>query len=145
MFCRKCGMDNPEGARYCRRCGEALERPRTSSEGALSGAAPLGAGPSGTASSGAAASSVPPMSRNISIEDLPPEYRPIGMWGYFGYNLLFSIPFVGWIIALVFACGVTSNVNLKNYARGYFCGLIVACVVVFLFSVSGCSILSAMM
>ena len=105
----------------------------------------LGAGPSGTASSGAAASSVPPMSRNISIEDLPPEYRPIGMWGYFGYNLLFSIPFVGWIIALVFACGVTSNVNLKNYARGYFCGLIVACVVVFLFSVSGCSILSAMM
>ena len=68
MFCRKCGMDNPEGARYCRRCGEALERPRTSSEGALSGAAPLGAGPSGTASSGAA-SSVPPMSRNISIEE----------------------------------------------------------------------------
>ena len=25
MFCRKCGIDNPEGARYCRRCGEPLE------------------------------------------------------------------------------------------------------------------------
>ena len=24
--------------------------------------------------------------------DIPPEYRPISMWGYFGYELLFSIP-----------------------------------------------------
>lgn len=124
MFCRKCGIDNPEGASYCRRCGEPLEGSRTSSGGT---------------------SSVPPASRKISVEDLPVEYRPIGMWGYFGYSLLFAIPFVGWIIALVFAFGVNPNVNLKNFARAYFCSLIVACVFLFLVSVSGCSLLSAMM
>lgn len=88
---------------------------------------------------------MPPASRKISVEDLPVEYRPIGMWGYFGYSLLFAIPFVGWIIALVFAFGVNPNVNLKNFARAYFCSLIVACVFLFLVSVSGCSVLSAMM
>lgn len=36
MFCRKCGIDNPEGARYCRRCGEPLEGSRTSSGGTSS-------------------------------------------------------------------------------------------------------------
>ena len=84
---------------------------------------------------------MPPASRKISVEDLPVEYRPIGMRGYFGYSLLFAIPFVGWIIALVFAFGVNPNVNLKNFARAYFCSLIVACVFLFFVSVSGCSLL----
>ena len=30
----------------------------------------------------------------------PEEYKPITMWGYFGYELLFSIPCVGIIILL---------------------------------------------
>ena len=83
--------------------------------------------------------------REMTVEDLPVEYRPIGMWGYFGYSLLFAIPFVGWIIALVFAFGVNPNINLKNFARAYFCSLIVACVFLFLVSVSGCSVLSALL
>ena len=105
MFCRKCGIDNPDGARYCRRCGEPLTGARTSTGGTTS---------------------VPPTSGKMTVEDLPVEYRPIGMWGYFGYSLLFAIPFVGWIIALVFAFGVNPNINLKNFARAYFCSLIVA-------------------
>ena len=63
--------------------------------------------------------------------DIPPEYRPISMWGYFGYELLFSIPCVGFILLLIFSFGGTQNVNLKNFARSYFCLLIIA-VVLFL-------------
>ena len=65
---------------------------------------------------------------------IPPEYKPITMWGYFGYELLFSIPCIGLILLLVFAFGGTQNVNLKNFARSYFCFLIV---VVVLFAVLG--------
>lgn len=65
---------------------------------------------------------------------IPSEYKPITMWGYFGYELLFSIPCIGLILLLVFAFGGTQNVNLKNFARSYFCFLIV---VVVLFAVLG--------
>ena len=63
-------------------------------------------------------------------QNIPKEYKPISMWGYFGYELLFSIPVAGFIILLVFACGGTSNINLKNFARSYFCYLILALAII---------------
>ena len=62
--------------------------------------------------------------------NLPEEYRPISMWGYFGYQILFSIPCV------VFAFGGTKNVNLKNFARSYFCFTIILVVLVVLFAIA---------
>lgn len=56
---------------------------------------------------------------------IPVEYKPISMWGYFGYEILFSIPCLGFILLCVFAFGGTQNKNLKNFARSYFCFLIV--------------------
>ena len=61
---------------------------------------------------------------------IPEEYRPISMWGYFGYEILFSIPIVGFICLIVFALGA-KNVNKKNVARSYFCYTII-CFVVFM-------------
>ena len=61
---------------------------------------------------------------------IPEEYRPISMWGYFGYEILFSIPIVGFICLIVFALGA-KNVNKKNFARSYFCYTII-CFLVFL-------------
>lgn len=49
----------------------------------------------------------------------PAEYKPISAWGYIGWNILFAIPVVGWILILVFGLGGTKNVNLKNYARSF--------------------------
>ena len=60
--------------------------------------------------------------------NIPEEYRPISMWGYFGYEILFSIPIVGFICLIVFAIGA-KNVNKKNFARSYFCYTIIVCVV----------------
>lgn len=67
--------------------------------------------------------------------NLPEEYRPISMWGYFGYQILFSIPCVGFIALLIFAFGGTKNVNLKNFARSYFCFTIILVVLVVLFTI----------
>lgn len=60
----------------------------------------------------------------MDYHNLPEEYRPISAWGYVGYQLLFSIPLVGFIVLIVFAFGNTSNINVKNFARSYFCILI---------------------
>ena len=59
------------------------------------------------------------------IKNIPEEYQPITMWGYFGYELLFSIPCIGFILLIVFALGGTKNINLRNFARSYFCFLII--------------------
>ena len=68
--------------------------------------------------------------------NLPEEYRPISMWGYFGYQILFSIPCVGFIALLIFAFGGTKNVNLKNFARSYFCFTIILVILVVLFTIA---------
>ena len=61
--------------------------------------------------------------------NIPEEYRPISMWGYFGYEILFSIPLIGFICLIVFSIG-SKNVNKKNFARSYFCFLIIVALVV---------------
>lgn len=67
---------------------------------------------------------------------IPAEYTPISMWGYFGYQILFSIPLIGWIIVIVFAITAT-NQNLKNFARSQFCLLIIALVATVIFAATG--------
>lgn len=71
------------------------------------------------------------MADNIP-DNIPEEYRPISMWGYFGYEILFSIPCIGLILLIVFSLGGTKNVNLRNFARSYFCFLIIVVVLFFI-------------
>lgn len=70
------------------------------------------------------------MNNNLNENNIPFEYKPISMWGYFGYQILFSIPIIGFILLLVFSFGGTQNKNLKNYARSYFCFMILAIILV---------------
>lgn len=55
---------------------------------------------------------------------IPENYEPIGMWGYFGYEILFAIPVLGWIFCIAFAL-LAKNYNLRNFARSQFCFLII--------------------
>jgi len=67
------------------------------------------------------------MDNNVNLNNqagIPEEYKPISMWGYFGYELLFSIPCIGFIVLIVLAVSA-KNVNVKNFARSYFCFLII--------------------
>lgn len=69
--------------------------------------------------------------------NIPSEYKPISMWGYFGYQILFAIPIIGFILLLVFALGGTKNINLRNFARSYFCLFIIAIVIIVLLTIFG--------
>lgn len=52
---------------------------------------------------------------------LPYNFRPLGMWSYFGYNILFGIPLVGLIMLFIFALGSNTNIHLRNYSRYLLC------------------------
>ena len=70
-------------------------------------------------------------------KNIPEEYQPISMWGYFGYEILFALPCIGFILLCVFAFGGTKNVNLKNFARSYFCFLIIVFGLLFFLATMG--------
>lgn len=59
---------------------------------------------------------------------IPNEYRPLSAWAYFGYNILFATPLVGFIMLIVFAFD-SSNINRRNYARSFFCAYLVAIII----------------
>lgn len=61
-------------------------------------------------------------------ERLPNEYRPISAWGYIGYGLLFAIPILGLIIAIVFSLS-NENVNRRNLASSHIIGFVIAIIV----------------
>ena len=71
------------------------------------------------------------------INNIPEKYRPISMWGYFGLEILFSIPVVGLIILIVYALGGTKNVNKKNFARSYFCFVIIFVIIMAILVATG--------
>lgn len=71
-------------------------------------------------------------------KNIPYEYEPISMWGYFGYEILFSIPIIGFIMLLIYAFGGTKNINLRNFARSYFCLFIIFMIIfIILFVIYG--------
>lgn len=65
-----------------------------------------------------------------AINSIPTEYKPISTWGYLGYEVLFAIPLIGFIIMLIFALGGTKNINLKNLARSKFCIIVVGLAII---------------
>ena len=56
---------------------------------------------------------------------LPKSYRPISGWGYFWRAVLYAIPVLGWLVLLINAIG-SKNRNGRNFARSYFCALLIA-------------------
>lgn len=61
--------------------------------------------------------------------ELPAELRPMSPWAYFGYGLLFLIPVVGLVLLIVFSFS-NGNVNRRNFARSYWCSLILVLAIV---------------
>ena len=60
---------------------------------------------------------------------IPLAYKPLSAWGYVGYQILFSIPLVGLVCLIIFSCGASSNKSLTNFARSYWCWLLVLFVI----------------
>lgn len=63
-----------------------------------------------------------------------PQYRPLSPWAYFGYNLLFSIPLIGFILLIVFSFS-NENINRRNYARSFFVELLFVLIIIAIMAV----------
>ena len=62
------------------------------------------------------------------------QYRPLSPWAYFGYNLLFSIPILGFIMLVVFSFS-NENINRRNYARSFFVELLLVLIIIAIMAV----------
>lgn len=69
-----------------------------------------------------------PAPRVITESDLPSAFKPLGAWSYFWLQILFSIPIVGFICLIIFS--FSENVNRRNFARSYWCALLVALLII---------------
>ena len=70
---------------------------------------------------------------------IPSNYKPLSPWAYFGYSILFNIPFIGFILLIVFSLD-NSNINRRNYARSFWCIYILVIFLLILLLVLGLSI-----
>lgn len=68
------------------------------------------------------------------------EYKPMGAWAYFGYDILFSIPFIGFILMLVFAFD-NSYIARRNFARSFFCVYVIFAIIALIVFAAGASLL----
>lgn len=65
---------------------------------------------------------------NNTTNNIPNQYKPLSPWAYIGYNILFSIPIVGFIMMLVFAFDSSNNLNRRNYSRSVLYAYIIVAV-----------------
>ena len=144
MFCPKCGTEVSDEKAFCPECGNPLKSQAQQASGAQQAAGAQQAS-EGQQTAGAQQSWQATGSQNgarphpqVQFQSdtvvLPDEYKPISMWGYFGYEILFSIPIVGFIVLIVLSIN-GKNQNVKNFARSYFCFTII--VLILLVSVAG--------
>ena len=136
MFCPKCGTEVSDDKAFCPECGTPLKPQAQQTAG---GQQAFGAQQNWqTAGAQNGARPHPQVQFRSDTVVLPDEYKPISMWGYFGYEILFSIPIVGFIVLIVMSIN-GKNQNVKNFARSYFCFTIIVLIllVILLLSVAG--------
>lgn len=100
MYCSHCGAPQEGELHFCTHCGQTLMQ-------------------NGVPVQPAHTMPAPPVYPALQM---PEDHKPISMWGYLGYTLLYSIPLIGTICMLVFSFGGSKNINVRNYARS--CGII---------------------
>ena len=54
------------------------------------------------------------------LASIPKDYKPLPVWQFLCFEVLFSIPIIGVIASLIFSLEASKNVNLINFARARF-------------------------
>lgn len=101
-----------ENERFCPNCGAAVPETPVVPVAPAAPAAPV----------------IPSAPKAFTQDDLPSEYRPLSPWAYFGLQILYSVPLVGFIFLIIFSFK-SDNLNRRNFTRSYWCGLLIAAIV----------------
>ena len=113
MICKHCGTELNPDAKFCLGCGAPAEAPAAPVPPFVPPVAPI---PTVVVQN--------PAPQTMNEDSLPERFRPLSGWAYFGLQLLFAIPIVGFIFLIVFSFN-GSNINRRNFARSYWCALLV--------------------
>ena len=123
MKCPRCSSDIDEASIYCPYCGERISPDINYKTNTSTNTTPNYSRPNTSANTN---------NYNQQPQTIPSQYNPISAWGYVGYSLLFSIPLAGFILLIVFSFS-DENINRRNYARSYFCMLLIGVIIFFIF------------
>ena len=124
MICKKCGGEINVGEKFCQRCGNPVETQQQTDSNYNAGAYDPNTYSAQPNNINAACNN----QNKVSVSDIPFEYKPISMWGYFGYEILFSIPVVGFIFFAIKK--KDKNENKKSFAKaGFTINLILSVVI----------------
>ena len=107
--CTSCGAVLPDGAKFCENCGAKVEI--VPNAVCAQAAAPDSQKAQYTAPPSSPAS---PDNENMYRK----KYGVTGFWAFFGLIILFGLPVIGFIAAIVFSFA-PENRNLKNFARAW--------------------------
>ncbi len=148
-FCTSCGAEIADGLRFCTECGASLDVAETapSQAGGNQGSyaprqsinyntqqpSPYGSSHGPAYNPGLAygpGASAPVRQQNASPPEAPRSsarkapgpnspYAPVTTWGFVGTMLLLSIPIVGLVLAIVWACGGCRKINKRNLSRAF--------------------------
>ena len=127
MKCVSCGAEIAENMKFCTTCGTPVvkQAPPAPAQPVVKEVPVVPPAP--PVAPPAPPVRVPPVVVPQNV--LPRENKPLGPWAYYGLQLLFSIPLVGFICLIVFSLD-NGNINRRNFARSYWCSLIVTLILV---------------
>lgn len=116
MLCKNCNTQIEDNAKFCNFCGAAAEVDNQPT------AAPVSAPQQQTVAS--VYMPQQQVKRQLTVDDLPDHLRPLSPWSYFGLQILFAVPIVGFIFLIIFTFN-RGNINRRNFTRSYWCFLII--------------------
>ncbi|MBQ2766275.1 MAG: zinc ribbon domain-containing protein [Clostridia bacterium] len=102
VYCCKCGVQNDENNKVCTACGAELVKPE-----------PAASASQNVNTQEKSYYSDPAPSRDVSYENK----GEISTLAFIGLFILFMIPVVGLVFAIVWACNGTTNKTLVNFSR----------------------------
>lgn len=122
MICPHCKHETSDSAKFCKNCGASVQQEAAPSIPVP----PIPTPPVPPIPTPPMPTAVIPTPPAVVTEDmLPEQYRPLSPWAYFGLSLLFSVPIVGFVFLIIFSFK-RSNIHRRNFARSYWCALLVA-------------------
>jgi len=133
MICSRCGYEIDDQSTYCPYCGQSVQKAAPDTRERRSQSADYEDAERSPQGTGYRTRPRPP---RITLEDLPPELRPLHAWSYVGWGILFSLPIAGLVLVIVFSC-VSGNINRKRFARSYLCWLLIFAVIITILAVLG--------
>lgn len=139
MICKQCGAEYPDGGRFCPACGapalptQAQQTYDPNQAASYAKSAPTGAPEQPYQQHNSYYYTAPPTYSAPAPDSdtffrYHPEYRPLSPWAYFGYTLLYTIPIIGFIFLIIHSVS-DDNLIRRNFARSYWCVLLVALII----------------